>query len=338
MTSANVSPQEEAMAKGVEIAPHIWQVWLPAPFPLQRVYAYVFRGREGIDILDTGLHDAATIAAWERARHLISFAWTDVRRIVLTHHHPDHMGLAGWIQQRSGAVVWATPQTRAQMECFQADRHEAVWVRTLRSFVDHGWPQDRTEEMKQHLLSFVPQVHPLPTAWAHLEEGMPAFSLGKDTYEVIDTPGHAVGHVSFWDPQTERMFCGDHVLQDITPNVAWTPYGEQDPLHAYFTSLQRMQRWRVSCAYAGHRGPIHAYGKRIDEIIHHHQNRLARIEEYVIHTPMDAYTCCQRLFPRALTVHQWRFAMGEVLAHLVYLERSGRIVREEASDSVRFGV
>lgn len=318
----------------VSLAQGIWQVQLPAPFPLQTVHAYVFRGREGIDILDTGLHNDETVAMWEGVQKMLHFAWTDVRSIVLTHHHPDHAGLAGWMQTMSEAPVWATAETQRQMIRLWGDEAAVSCAQWMHALLRHGWPQGQAEAMHTHLHAFSAQVNPLPHRW-HLLCAGGDHPLGDDTYVVCDTPGHAWGHVSFLHEPTGRMFCGDHVLQGITPNVSWTPFADADPLQAYMDSLARAKQWHVTCAYAGHRAPIEAYADRIEAITVHHQQRLDLIEA-MMDAPTDAYTCGTQLFKRGLTVHQWRFALSEVIAHFVHLEATGRVVRDETTGIERF--
>ncbi len=315
-----------------DVFPGCTRICLPAPFPLQTVNAYLFFGNDGVDIVDTGMGDEATKRMWEAVRAQCGFAWSDVRSIVLTHHHPDHAGCAGWLQQRSGALVYARSAAQAQLVAMWGDEADAVCTEWVRRFVAHGWP--RSADMHAHMRSFVDVVRPLPTRWQLLHAGQTCM-LGDDAYVVIDTPGHARGHIALWDERSGVLFCGDHVLADITPNVSVSPGGDADPLQSYLDALMRVRTLGVQCAHAGHRGAITQFCARVDAIVLHHRARLSRIEA-MLDAPMDAYTCSTQLFTKPLTVHQWRFALGEVIAHLDHLVGQGRIVRTDDGDRITY--
>lgn len=101
----------------------IWQIRVPVPFPLRWVNGYLLRGEDGWTVLDPGLHNEASLAAWETAMREIGVGFGDVRQIVLTHHHPDHLGLAGWFQEKSGAPVRLSPEGEAQMKELWGTEH-----------------------------------------------------------------------------------------------------------------------------------------------------------------------------------------------------------------------
>ncbi|MBU6145784.1 MAG: MBL fold metallo-hydrolase [Paenibacillaceae bacterium] len=310
-----------------DVFPRCIRVCLPAPFPLQTVNAYVFFGNDGVDIVDTGMGDDATRRTWEAVRAQCGFEWSDVRSIVLTHHHPDHAGCAGWLQQRTGAPVRAHHDAQLQLTTMWGDDAETVCTDWVRRFLAHGWPAERSADMQAHMRSFVDVVRPLPMRWQLMHAGQTCM-LGNDAYVVIDTPGHARGHIALWDERRGVLFCGDHVLADITPNVSVSPGGEADPLQSYVDALMHVRTFHVLCAHPGHRGAITQFSDRVDAIVAHHRARLARLEA-MIDAPMDAYACSTQLFTKPLTLHQWRFAMGEVIAHLDHLVGQGRIRRVE---------
>ncbi|HZG56506.1 MBL fold metallo-hydrolase [Paenibacillus sp.] len=322
------------MSAGIAIADRgdgIWQVKVPLPFPLLWVNAYVVRGADGaVDIVDPGLRTALAEARWAEAAEAVGFRWRDVRSIVLTHHHPDHYGLAGWMQERSGAPVRLSAAARAQAETLWG---EGAWRETaeatLALFARHGYPEAEEPAMREHLGSFLPMVtpHPAPALVEHLAYGA-SVTLGDRSYDALHTPGHAAGHLSFWDASTGRLFCGDHVLPGITPNVSLLPFGDTDPLGTYLASLDEAEPLPVTLAFPGHREPFAHYAERVRAIRAHHDERLARMEA-ALSAPMTGYALCRALFGDKLSVHQLRFALAETLAHLAYLERRGRIAASE---------
>jgi glyoxylase-like metal-dependent hydrolase (beta-lactamase superfamily II) len=310
----------------------IWQVKVPLPFPLQWVNAYVLTGRAGVTVIDPGLHTAEAEARWMEATETIGFSWSDVASVVLTHHHPDHYGLAGWMQQRTNAPVKLSAEAWEQAcRLWGADQAAATADATLALFLLHGYPDGSTAAMQDHLESFVAFVSPQPIRFETIAYG-DRVPLGDAMYEALHTPGHAGGHLSFWDAASGRLFCGDHVLPGITPNVSLLPFGDPNPLGTYLASLDAAAVLPVTQAYPGHREPFAHYAERVQAIRAHHEERLRKME-LLVEAPATGYEVCRTLFGNKLSVHQLRFALSETIAHLLYLERTKR-TRSFRDDSV----
>jgi glyoxylase-like metal-dependent hydrolase (beta-lactamase superfamily II) len=303
---------------------HIWQVKMPLPYTaLPWVNAYVVRGRDGFDIVDPGLHTQQTEAIWETVITDLGFRWEHIRSIVLTHHHPDHYGCAGWLQQRTHAPVKLSYQTWMQADHLWGEYATQTSDDILSLFITHGLPHSMHNEMWMHLESFVERVSPHPTHWLSIED-REVIQLGDEDYIALHTPGHAAGHLSFYQQETQRLFCGDHVLPGITPNVSLLPFGDPNPLATYLMSLQDVSQLTVEQALPGHREPFKNYNERIGSIQRHHKTRLALIEQR-LSKPITAYELCCSLFGDRLSMHQLRFALSETLAHVIYLLEQGTI-------------
>ncbi|WP_309122792.1 MBL fold metallo-hydrolase, partial [Paenibacillus sp.] len=145
----------------------IWQVKVPLPFPLQWVNAYVVVSADGfVDVIDPGIHTEEAECRWAEAAETIPFAWNDVRSIVLTHHHPDHYGLAGWMQAKSGAPVKLSARALGQARRLWGPEETAgTAADTLALFARHGYPEAEAPAMQAHLDSFVALVSPQPAAF-----------------------------------------------------------------------------------------------------------------------------------------------------------------------------
>lgn len=310
-----------------------WQVKVPLPFPLRWVNSYVFRGRDGFTVLDPGLHTPESEAAWELVMADIGFCPEDVERIVLTHHHPDHYGMTGWFQERSSAPVYLSPAGSRQVELLWGP-DESMTRLTVELFTRHGMDPALREPMTKHLKGFVPQVFPQPQLTL-LREGE-TVRLGDKPYEAIHTPGHALGHLCFYNASAREIFCGDHVLPQISPNVSFQPGGlDHNPLGAYLNSLLEISRLTVEMAYPGHRNPFAKFGERCTELIAHHEQRLTLMLGHLCN-PLTAYQLCRVVFGDRLTVHQLRFAMAETLAHLAALTETGRAEMLEQDEQITF--
>ncbi|MFD0694159.1 MBL fold metallo-hydrolase [Paenibacillus sp. GCM10027628] len=298
----------------------IIQVKVPLPFPLRWVNAYLVRGGSGYTVIDPGLHTPEAEALWQQVLQERGIAFEHVEQIVLTHHHPDHYGMAGWFQERTGAPVLLSETGWRQVQLLWGEE-QPMSALLLTLFARHGMPEAGLEEMTKHMASFVPLVSPQPQVTL-LREG--PVRLGDRVYEAIETPGHAAGHLIFYDAEAETVFCGDHVLPQISPNVSFLPQVEDNPLGAYLSSLQEIGRLPVKMAYPGHREPWSGFSARAAELVRHHHERLALMEQH-LSAPLSAYEVCRSTFGDRLTIHQLRFALSETIAHLVLLEAEGRI-------------
>jgi glyoxylase-like metal-dependent hydrolase (beta-lactamase superfamily II) len=307
----------------------ILQVKVPLPFPLRWVNSYVIRGSAGYTIIDPGLHTPDAEELWRAVLQERGIAFEHVEQIVLTHHHPDHYGMAGWFQERTGAPVLLSETGQHQVQLHWGDE-QPMSALLLELFARHGMDAAGLEAMTKHMVSFVPLVSPQPRMTL-LRQG--PVRLGDRVYEAIETPGHAAGHLCFYDAEAEEIFCGDHVLPQISPNVSFLPQVEENPLGAYLNSLQEIGRLTVKKAYPGHREPWAGFSERAAELIEHHRERLALMQAQ-LQTPLTAYEVCFLTFGDRLSTHQLRFALSETIAHLVLLEAEGRIKQIDPEASV----
>lgn len=306
------------------------RVKVPLPFPLRWVNSYLVRGRDGYTLIDPGLHTPEAEQVWEEALRKYGIGYGDIERIVLTHHHPDHYGLAGWFQERSGAPVWISEEGQRQAERMWSGSFP-MNGQIYDLFIHHGMDEDTAAKLHGHFESFLPLVHPMPAQVSFYNLEQP-FLIGTRSCEMIHTPGHAYGHVCFYDRERQEMFCGDHVLPRISPNVSFIPDTEDNPLHSYLNSLSEMSRYEVSRAYPGHRDPFDSFAERAVTLIKHHEERLAEMEERLRST-LTVYQLCREVFGERLTMHQLRFAMAETLAHVIYLHRAERVA-EQTQDGI----
>ncbi|MBP1993289.1 MBL fold metallo-hydrolase [Paenibacillus eucommiae] len=299
----------------------ITQVKVPLPFPLRWVNSYLVQGSAGYTLIDPGLHTAEAEELWHSALKECGVAFEHIEQIVLTHHHPDHYGMAGWFQERTGAPVLLSETGLLQTQLLWGGE-QPMTALLLDLFARHGMDAAGLATMAKHMDGFVAFVSPQPQVTL-LREG--PVRLGDRAYAAIETPGHAAGHLCFYDAEAETIFCGDHVLPQISPNVSFLPQVEANPLGAYLSSLQDISRLPVKLAYPGHREPWTAFGARAAELIQHHEERLGIMENQLKAKPLTAYEVCLATFGERLSTHQMRFALSETIAHLVLLEVEGRI-------------
>ncbi|WP_274363837.1 MBL fold metallo-hydrolase [Paenibacillus thermotolerans] len=302
----------------IDLGEGIVQIKVPLPFPLLWVNAYAVRGTDGWTVIDPGLRTPQAEERWEEAASSIGLEWKDVTCIVLTHHHPDHYGMTGWMQERSKAPVYCTGEARRQAESLWGEKAEETASAILDLFTAHGLPGELAGPMRDHLHGFIAWVSPQPADFRTIRPG-DTFRIGDANYEALLTEGHAAGHLSFLNRENGRIFCGDHVLPGITPNVSYIPGGDMNPLRTFLLSLAETEKLPVSEALPGHRDPFRHYAERCAAIRKHHDERLERMKALRELSP-DAYAICRSLFGDKLSVHQLRFALSETIAHLIYME------------------
>ncbi|MEK3881722.1 MBL fold metallo-hydrolase [Paenibacillus sp. PL2-23] len=304
---------------------HNWlQVKVPLPFSLKWVNSYVIPEENGYTIIDPGLGTEEAKALWEEVLAQNGLAWSDIRRVVLTHQHPDHYGLAGYVQEKSGAPVWITRRSHAYaVRLWGAESRFRNDLRELYSA--HGMPQEEMDAIAANLDSFHALVSPQPEV-RYMEPGG-TMLLGGRSWELIAAPGHAYGAVCLYQRDIRWMICGDQVLPHITPNVSAVPGEEPNPLADFLQSLEELKRYDVDYALPGHRDPFNGFRERIVELQSHHARRLQGMTDLLAEEPRTAFALCETLFGTRLRTnpHNLRFAMSETLAHLFYLEQEGKV-------------
>ncbi|MBM7565440.1 MBL fold metallo-hydrolase [Paenibacillus sacheonensis] len=315
----------------------ILQVRVPLPFSLKWVNSYLLRDERGYALIDPGLHTAEAVAAWEAvmAEHAVDFG--DIHTILLTHQHPDHYGLAGWFQQRSGAPVYLSAESHAYAQrLWGRDKGSAFAADLTALYALHGMPPEVAAELRPHLDGFVAKVEPQPEV-RFIEAGETVRLAGLD-WRTIDAPGHAGGQLCFYAPEKRWMICGDQVLPTITPNVSVVPGEDDRQLERFLTSLRELAAYEVELAFPGHREPFERFAERAEELAAHHERRLEDIVQMLLETPGSAYSLCMRLFGERIAgdAHHMRFAMSETLAHVFYLEQRERIGRSPQEKEITY--
>ncbi|HEY2495414.1 MAG TPA: MBL fold metallo-hydrolase [Paenibacillus sp.] len=299
----------------------ITQVKISMSYPLRWVNSYVLQGTSGVAIIDPGPRSREAEEEWSKALGGMGLTVLDVSEVLLTHHHPDHYGLAGWIQTQSSCRVYMSQ--RAYEETLLTWGSAATLNHELPSwFRQHGLPELLINQIVEHMEVFLSQVSPQPEVTL-LEEGV-AFEFGGRSWIPVETGGHAPGHISLYDKELGIMVCGDAVLPQISPNVSLIPGSDPDPLHTFIQGLNRLRQYEVRLAFPGHRNPFTTFHKRIDDLLAHHEERLDMVEELLVGSPRSGYEICMSLFRSKLTIHQMRFAMCEALAHIQELVRRGK--------------
>jgi glyoxylase-like metal-dependent hydrolase (beta-lactamase superfamily II) len=309
----------------MQVAEQIYQIQLPLPFALRSVNCYLLRDDDGWTIIDSGLNYPAGQAAWQQAFDSMDISPSSIRRIVLTHYHPDHFGLAGWLQQQSGAEVFLAPREIESVRLYwQMAEDELDPIVPM--FAEHGVPPDLAAAIAYEVSRMRSMTAPHPTITPLLPGT--TLHMGGRSWQAIHTPGHSDGQLIFYAASDNLALVGDHVLVKISPHVGLWPDSEPDPLGRYLASLAELRSLQVDLALPGHGPLIREWRSRLEQLIAHHAERLTIMRE-AVGTAANAYEVTTRVFAfDRYTAHEKRFAVAETLAHLELLVVRGELRKE----------
>ncbi|MHB8155864.1 MAG: MBL fold metallo-hydrolase [Desulfocucumaceae bacterium] len=300
----------------MEVAPNIYCVRLPLPFKLDHVNCYLLKGKNGWKIIDTGLNYPLSTSVWEKSFNELGLKFGDIEGIFITHYHPDHYGASGWLQELTGAPVYIhSIDYNFVDQMWKKGRINVPVIGEL--FKENGMPPNLLAEVLDNLTGIFNFIHPHPSL-SQLSGGE-MVELGGRIFEVIHTPGHSDGHISFFCEEEGILFSGDHLLPRISSNISLWPTSNPNPLGLFLDSLKKIKTLPVRVVIPAHGEPFGDSVGRVDELLEHHQGRLALVFD-LVGAGSNAYNICTSLFGTDLSLHEFRFALTETLAHLAFLE------------------
>jgi glyoxylase-like metal-dependent hydrolase (beta-lactamase superfamily II) len=318
-------------AETVEIAPGILWLRLPLPFRLNHVNVWLLREQDGWTIVDTGAGTQQARDLWEAVLGGV-LSGARINRIICTHGHTDHIGLAGWLVQRADApfaatlVEWLSAQVRLS-ESQQPMRPEVV-----RFMAGHGCDAPTIEAYRNDRRRTHALLGEIPGAIERLRDGA-TIAFGGREWRILVCGGHTLEHASFWCESDNILIAGDQVLSKISPMIGVYP-GEPlaDPLAEYLGSLHRFRELPADALVLPSHGlPFVGLHTRLDQLQHHHELRLDHLAR-LMDGPRTTMELTHGLFPKAVAQGQGRHALAETIAHAHYLIGRGRAVRATMDD------
>ncbi len=321
-----------------EIVPGVHQLKVPIPNnPLENTNVYLIRSDDGHALIDAGWNDDIALQSLHDQLAEIGVTFRDISRILVTHAHHDHYGLAGRIRELSGATV-ALHQVDKDFLTPRYSSFDDYLNRMEQWFRSNGVPDNELPasrmfaSMRQAGATVLPDVT--------LTDG-DSISVGDFHLQVVWTPGHSPGHICFYERERKLLFVGDHVLSVITPNISLQPLARNNPLADFVSSLNKVRPLDVTLALPAHEQLIENLPGRIDEIIEHHEVRNREILAALKDEPMTAFDIAGHItwMPEFGGVHfndlaspDRRMAVSETLAHLEAMRVNGRVVRTDLDE------
>lgn len=325
-----------------EVADNVYEFQVPIPFKLRDINLYLVKSAEGCLLIDTGTNTPATSRTLKASFEQLGVTFADLRYVAVTHFHSDHAGLAGLIQSQSEADILMHADSERFLGLWRdAEGQGPVYMAPDAFFRRHGLPEESLQAFRAMRQRFRTLTLPFNVTRQVIDGE--TIQLGGNEWRMIFTPGHAVGHICVYCPALDIAFTGDHLLQRITPNISIHADRHPldlperyNPLRDYLLSLEKTRNLDFSLGLPSHGPPLRDPQGRADELMAHHDERLATMLEALDKGPQTAYAIARHAFPKRHDPFDYWLMLGETLAHLELLETRQRIERVAAGDRVLF--
>ncbi|WP_406720198.1 MULTISPECIES: MBL fold metallo-hydrolase [Thioclava] len=325
-------PEQGALC---EVAPDVYWFRLPLPMALDHMNGYALDEGDSWTLVDTGIDRPACRAALQALLEG-PLSSKPVGRVVVTHHHPDHIGLAGWLQAQ-GAELWTTRTAWLMARMLQLDVQERPDAQTVAFWKAAGMRADiLAKRLAERPFNFADCTAPLPLGYRRLVEGEVLRMAGRD-WTVRMGHGHAPEHATFWSE--DLVLGGDQILPSISANLGvYATEPEADPVAGWMDSTRGFRPYATErqLVLPGHKLPFYGLPTRLDQMIQNHEGALKRLRAHLgAHPgggPKTACDCFPPLFKREITEAVYGLAMVEAVAHLNHLHHRGEVGRVARAD------
>lgn len=322
---------EYGQTKEVETGIH-W-IRMPLPFALNHINLWLIADGDGWTIVDTGYNTDETRTIWDDVFGKI-IKDKPVKRIIITHFHPDHVSLAGWLNEKWEAPIWMTYSEWMQAQLNRYGGPTADIDERMDFYIKHGMEKSGIDGYRETRPDFSKIILPLPTGFRRMLD-TEEFLIGSHKWKVITGAGHSPEHAALWCKDLNILISGDQILPRISTNVSLQcnePDG--DPLRLYLTSLEKFRYLpKNALILPSHDRPFYGLHNRIDALGAHHAERLNATVE-ACKESKSSRELIPYLFKRQLDSHQLGFAIGEAMAHANYLVTDGRLSKKLCEDGI----
>jgi glyoxylase-like metal-dependent hydrolase (beta-lactamase superfamily II) len=320
-----------------KVADGVFWLRMPLPFSLDHINLWLLDDGDGWAIVDTGLNATACKDIW---RSLFDgfMAGRPVTRVIATHYHPDHLGLAGWLTHKWGVPLEITRGEFMLARVLTLDAADQPPEAAVDFYARAGWPVEAVERLKgQGWGRFGMVVSRLPLGYSRLADG-DTLTIGGRSWRVVTGSGHSPEHACLVCDEAGLMLSGDQVLPRITSNVSVYPTEPRgNPLGDWLDSLDKLETLNPTLrVLPAHNEPFDGLHVRTQQLRADHMRKLDTLEARLADAPLTAFECFETLFGRVIKADEIMMATGEALAHLHWLERAGRVTRVRQADADSF--
>jgi glyoxylase-like metal-dependent hydrolase (beta-lactamase superfamily II) len=325
-------PPDAGVAR--QIAPGVHWVRMPLPFALQWINLWLIEDVEGWTVVDTGMALEQSREHWRKIFDA-TLQGRPITRVICTHMHPDHLGLAGWICRKFSADLWMSRLEYITGRVLVADTGREAPVEGVQFYRAAGWDEDALDSYKIRFGDFGKAVSRIPDAFHRLSDG-DVIQIGGRPWQVITGTGHCPEHVCLWQRELALFISGDQVLPRISSNVSVFPTEpDADPLRDWLDSCQKLRATVTNdvLVLPAHNEPFLGLHPRLDYLLEDHRGALTRVLARIQERPQRAIELFDVLFARPInTTELLGMATGEAIAHANCLIGRGQVtsVRDAA--------
>ena len=315
------------------MAPGVLWFRLPLPMKLDHVNVYALDDGDGWTVVDTGFASKKSRAIWQQMMDG-PLAGKPITRVIVTHHHPDHIGLAGWLQSDFGAELVTTRTAWLTARMLTLDVQEVPNAESLAFYRSAGMDRDIYDKRAgERPFNFGDIVAPMPVGYTRIQQGQ-SIEIGGRTWDIHMGNGHAPEHATFWSRDDNLVLAGDQILPSISPNVGvYATEPMADPIGEWLEACERLGTLARAdhLVLGGHKLPFTGLPTRMRQLVDNHHGALKRLLEH-LDTPKAASECFAPLFKRSIGEGEYGLALVEAFAHLSHLYQTGLATRDRRED------